>query len=257
MTIIDKLFSLSGKTALITGSSRGLGLGFATVLGQAGAKVVLNGVNTETLDASVRRLRSSGLDAHGSAFSVTSRAEVTAAVERMEAEVGPIDILVNNAGIQRRHPAEEFPEAEFDDVIAINLKGAFIVAQAVVRGMIARKSGKIINICSLQSELGRQNITPYAASKGGLKMMTRGMAVEWARHNIQANGIGPGYFSTEMTKALVDDEKFSAWLCGRTPADRWGKPEELYGTLLLLASEASSFINGQIIYVDGGVLSSM
>ncbi|WP_447440032.1 SDR family NAD(P)-dependent oxidoreductase, partial [Escherichia coli] len=166
----------------------------------------------------------------------------------------PIDVLVNNAGIQRRHPFTEFPEQEWNDVIAVNQTAVFLVSQAVTRHMVERKAGKVINICSMQSELGRDTITPYAASKGAVKMLTRGMCVELARHNIQVNGIAPGYFKTEMTKALVEDEAFTAWLCKRTPAARWGDPQELIGAAVFLSSKASDFVNGHLLFVDGGML---
>jgi gluconate 5-dehydrogenase len=174
-------------------------------------------------------------------------------ITEIEKKLGVIDILVNNAGIQHRAPLEEFELADWNRVINTNLTGAFIVSRAVVKSMIQRKSGKIINICSLQSELGRPTIAPYAAAKGGLKMLTRAMATEWAKHNVQVNGIGPGYFKTNLTKALWENPEFDSWLCNRTPAHRWGNPEELIGTLIYLSSPASSFLNGQIIYVDGGI----
>jgi len=178
-------------------------------------------------------------------------------VESIEKEIGGIDILVNNAGIQRRHPLENFPDKDWNDLIHTNLSGAFFVRKAVVKGMISRRSGKIINICSMQSEVGRPSIAPYAAAKGGLKMFTRAMTVEWAKYNIQINGLGPGYLITDMTRPLAEDPKFDAWIKGRTPAGRWGDPVELVGTAIFLASEASNFINGQIIYVDGGILAGI
>ncbi|EFJ9900129.1 gluconate 5-dehydrogenase, partial [Escherichia coli] len=187
-------------------------------------------------------------------FNVTHKHEIDAAVEHIEKDIGPIDVLVNNAGIQRRHPFTEFPEQEWNDVIAVNQTAVFLVSQAVTRHMVERKAGKVINICSMQSELGRDTITPYAASKGAVKMLTRGMCVELARHNIQVNGIAPGYFKTEMTKALVEDEAFTAWLCKRTPAARWGDPQELIGAAVFLSSKASDFVNGHLLFVDGGML---
>ena len=253
----SKLFDLSGRIALVTGSSRGLGLTLARGLAEAGATLVLNGRDEAVLSASVARLSGQGLRVSGYPFNVTDGAAIEEAVERIEREVGPIDILVNNAGIQNRQPFENFPDDDFRALIEANLTSAFLVSKRVAKRMIGRKHGKIVNICSLQSEVGRPSITPYAASKGGLKMMTRGMAVEWAKHGIQANAIGPGYFKTDMTKALVEDEAFSRWITGRTPAGRWGEPEELVGTLIFLASDASSFVNGQIIYVDGGVLAGL
>jgi gluconate 5-dehydrogenase len=251
------IFNLDGKVALITGSSKGLGLAMAEGLAQAGASVVLNARNQGPLDEAVTQLREKWLKAHACAFDVTDPQQLAAGVERIEREIGPIDILVNNAGIQRRHPLEDFPLEVWNEVIELNLTAPFLAAQAVAKGMIARRGGKIINICSLQSELGRPTIGAYTAAKGGLKTLTRAMCVEWAKHDIQINAIGPGYFITEMTQKLVDDEQFNAWICGRTPAGRWGLPRELIGTCVYLASEASSFVNGQIIYVDGGVLASM
>ena len=255
--MIESLFGLQGKTALITGSSQGLGLMFAKILGSAGARVILNGRDEEKLLGAADELRSSGIETFIAPFDITKKEQVADAVEKIGKDIGDIHILFNNAGVQRRMPLEDFNEKDWDDIMDVNMKGAFLTSQQVVKGMIRNHAGKIVNICSMQSELGRQNITPYAASKGGIRMMTRGMAVEWAKHNIQVNGIGPGYFITKMTKPLADDEKFSSWLCARTPANRWGLPEELAGAVLLLSSEASSFINGQIIYVDGGILAAI
>ncbi|WP_238718996.1 SDR family NAD(P)-dependent oxidoreductase [Pelagihabitans pacificus] len=246
-------FQLTGKTALITGSSSGLGNIMAEGLAQQGVHVLLNGRNERKLQASVAEFHEKGYKATPFAFDVTNASDIAQNARRIHNEVGPLDILVNNAGVQRRHPLEDFPEEAFDEVITTNLKAAYLVSKAFVKPMIAQKAGKIVNICSLQSTLGRATITPYAASKGGLKMMTRGMATEWAGYNIQVNAIGPGYFKTEMTRALYEDGEFDRWLCQRTPANRWGNPEELIGTLLYLSSGASSFVNGQIIYVDGGI----
>lgn len=251
------LFDLTGRTALITGSSRGLGLVLARGLAQAGATVVLNGRHQAKLAEAVAALEADGLAASGCAFDVTDAASIDRGVGRIEAGVGPIDILVNNAGIQRRGPLESLDEADWREVMETNLTGPFLVSRRVVGGMIERERGKIINICSLMSELGRQTTGNYAASKGGLKMLTRAMAVEWARHNIQANGIGPGYFLTEMTRQLADDPQFNAWICGRTPAARWGHPTELVGAAVFLASAASDFVNGHVLYVDGGILAAL
>jgi gluconate 5-dehydrogenase len=253
----SKLFDISGRVALVTGSSRGLGLSLARGLAEAGARVVMNGRNAAVLAEAVARLKAEGLDAHGYPFDVTDGAAIEAAVDLIEREAGPIEILVNCAGIQNRRALEDFPDDDFRALLEANLTSAFLVAKRVAKRMIPRRRGKIINICSMQSELGRPTIAPYAASKGGLKMLTKGMAVEWAKHGIQANGLGPGYFKTEMTKALVADETFNKWICGRTPAGRWGEPEELIGSLVFLASEASSFVNGQILYVDGGILAGI
>lgn len=257
MDYLSSLFSLSGKTALVTGSSRGLGFVLARGLGRAGARVVLNGRDETVLSSAAEKLRAEGLAVTVSAFDVTDSAQVDEGIGRAEAAAGPMEILVNNAGIQRRRPLEDFPEEDFRAVMETNLTSAFLVSKRVARGMIERKSGKIVNVCSLQSEVGRPSIAPYAASKGALKMLTRGMAVEWARHGIQVNAIGPGYFKTEMTKALVEDPDFDRWIRGRTPAGRWGDPEELVGLLVYLCSPASSFVNGQIVYVDGGLLAGI
>ena len=251
------LFDLSGRIGLITGSSRGLGLVMARGLAQAGATVVLNGRNEEHLQKAVASLQSEGLRASGFAFDVTRREQVNEQISLIEKKFGQIDILVNNAGIQIRAPLEEFKEENWRQLLDVNLTGVFLVSQAVVKGMIRRRAGKIINICSLQSEVGRQTIAPYAASKGGLKMLTKGMAVDWGRYNIQINGIGPGYFITDITKPLADNADFDRWLKSRTPANRWGDPQEILGASIFLASDASNFINGQIIYVDGGILASL
>jgi len=251
------LFDLTGRVILVTGSSQGLGYTLARGLAQAGATVILNGRSPARLDEAVAGLREVGLDARGYAFDVTDGPAVASAIARIEREVGPIDVLVNNAGIQRRAPLEQFDTAVWREVLDTNLTAPFLVGQQVARGMIARGAGKIINICSLMSEVGRATIAPYATAKGGLKMLTRAMATEWAQYNIQVNGIGPGYFKTEMNRALFEDEQFDAWITARTPARRWGEPEELIGPAVFLASEASSFVNGQIIYVDGGILASL
>jgi len=251
------LFDLRGKVALITGSGRGIGFVLAGGLARAGATVILNDVDPAALDAGVSKLRSQDLKAHGVAFDVTKTDAVNAGVADIESRFGQIDILVNNAGIQRRYPLEEFPDAEWRAVLDIDLTAPFVVSRAAVKGMIARKAGKIINICSLQSTVTRPTIAAYTAAKGGLALLTKSMAVEWAKHNIQTNGIGPGYFKTEMTERLWKDADFDAWLCGRVPAGRWGDPQELVGTAVFLASAASSYVNGQVIYVEGGLLAGM
>jgi gluconate 5-dehydrogenase len=247
------MFDVTAKVALVTGSSRGLGLVLARGLARAGARVVLNGRDGDRLEAARAQLAAAGYAVVATAFDITDEAAVGAAVDTIERDVGPIDILVNNAGVQHRAPLEEFPEEQWRRILDINLTGAFVVGKQVARRMIPRKRGKIVNICSLQSELGRRTIAPYAASKGGLKMLTRGMAVDWAQYNIQVNAIGPGYFVTEMTKPLADNPQFDAWYKARTPAGRWGDPEELVGALLLFCSPASDFINGQLLFVDGGL----
>jgi gluconate 5-dehydrogenase len=190
-------------------------------------------------------------------FDVTSGTAVAEAVTRVERDVGAIDILVNNAGLQRRAPLEDFPRAQWDEIMRTNVDSVFLVSQAVARFMIARKRGKIVNICSVQSELGRPNIAPYAASKGAVKMLTKGMAIDWGQYGIQVNGLGPGYFKTELTQALVDNPEFSAWLIGRTPSRRWGDVQDLVGAAVFLASAASNFVNGHILYVDGGVTATL
>jgi len=244
---------LPHKNALITGSYRGLGLSIAEGLAKAGARVIINGRSREGVEETVTRLQKEGYEAVGAVFDIQQEPEVSAAVARLEKEVGAIDILVNNAGIQKRHRLEEMPLEDFREVLDVNLTSAFLVTREVVRGMIDREAGKIINICSLMSDLARPTTGNYAAAKGGLRMLTRAMAGEWAAHDIQVNGIGPGYFATEMTRPLVEDETFNRWICSRTPAGRWGKPEELQGLAVFLASEASSYVNGQVIFVDGGL----
>jgi gluconate 5-dehydrogenase len=256
-SILQELFDLTGKVAVITGSSQGLGLVLARGLGQAGATIVLNGRNTEKLDRAVAKLSQEGITVSGYAFDVTDSTQIQTRIPTIEDEVGPIDILVNNAGVQRRAPLETIEEVVWREVIDTNLTSVFLVTKQVVQGMIARKAGKIINICSLMSEVGRVTIAPYTASKGGLKMLTKNMAVDWGKYNIQVNGIGPGYFLTEMTQPLADDVTFDTWLKSRTPMNRWGDPKELVGTAIFLASEASSFVSGQIMYVDGGVLAAL
>lgn len=250
------MFELTGKTALVTGSSRGLGLVIARGLGQAGARVVLNGRNEAALGQAVESLRANAIDAAGYCFDVTDGAAVEAAVSKIESN-GPIDILVNNAGVQRRAALVEMTEEAWREVIDINLTGCFLVGRAVAGHMIGRGAGKIIMMCSIMTEIGRASIANYAAAKGGLRMLIRSMTVEWAKHNIQVNGIGPGYFVTDLTQALHEDPEFNAWICNRTPAGRWGSPDELVGAAVFLASDASSFVNGQILYVDGGILASL
>jgi gluconate 5-dehydrogenase len=251
------MFDVSSKTALITGSSEGLGFAFARGLAKAGACVIINGRNPEKLEQAAQTLSQEGLDVICACFDVTDKKGVDAAVADLLRRVEKIDILVNNAGTNLRAPLEEFTEDDWDTIMTVNLKGAYLVAQAVAKNMIQHASGKIINICSMQSELSRETIAPYAASKGGLKMLTKGMAVDWARYNIQINGLGPGYFKTELTRPLYEDPEYDAWLCSRTPSHRWGEPDELLGALIFLCSDASNYVNGQIIYVDGGLLASI
>lgn len=251
------IFSVKDKVVLITGSSRGLGFTFAKAFAENGAKVIINGRNSDSLAEARKKMQEMRHTVHTATFDVFDEEAVEREIKIIEKSSGPVDVLINNAGIQRRGPLEELALNDWEEVLKVNLSGAFVVSKAVVKNMIKQKKGKIINTCSLMSELGRNTTGAYAAAKGGLKMLTKAMTVEWAKHNIQINGIGPGYFATEMTKKLVEDEKFDAWIKGRTPAGRWGDPEELCGTALYLASDASSFVNGQIIYVDGGLLSGI
>lgn len=255
----NPLFDLTGRTALLTGSSQGIGLALARGLAQAGAGVVLNGREPRKLAAAAETLRAevSGARVATAAFDVTDATGIAREVERIEAEFAPISILVNNAGIQRRAPLAEMSEAQWREVIDTNLTSVFLVARAVAPRMIARGGGKIINTCSVMSEVSRPTIANYAAAKGGLKMLTRAMAVEWAKHGLQCNGLGPGYIVTELNRALVENVEFNKWICGRTPAGRWGKPEELVGGAVFLSSPASDFVNGQILYVDGGLLAAL
>ena len=250
---MNALFSLAGKRVLLTGSARGIGFLLAQGLGEAGAEVIINATTAEGAERAAAALREQGIVARAKAFDVTDSGAVHQAIDEIEAQWGAIDILVNNAGIQRRRPFLEFPEQDWHDVIAVNQTAVFLVSQKVAQQMVTRQRGKIINIGSMQSELGRDTITPYAASKGAVTMLTRGMCVELARYNIQVNAIAPGYFVTEMTQPLADDPAFTGWLTKRTPAARWGKPEELIGAAIFLASAASDFVNGHLLFVDGGM----
>ena len=249
-----EIFSLKGKRALITGSSQGIGLAMAEGLGQAGAHIILNGRNTAKLQAACAALMAKNLQVEISAFDVTDESAVNTAVAALEKH-SPIDILINNAGMQFRTPLEDYPSDKFRELLRVNIESAFLVGKAVAKHMIARKAGKIINICSVQSELGRPSIAPYTATKGAMKMLTKGMCADWAKHNIQVNAIGPGYFKTPLNQALVDNPEFSSWLEKRTPAGRWGTVDELIGAAVFLSSTASSFVNGHILYVDGGITS--
>jgi gluconate 5-dehydrogenase len=249
-----KLFNLAGRTALVTGSSRGLGRAIATGLAEAGAAVVLNGADAVRLASTTSELRAGGHTVHESRFDVTNEAEILTAFANLDAQGVAIDILVNNAGIQLRRPMVELDTADWRRVIETNLTSAFVIGREAAKRMIPRGHGKIINIGSLTSDAARATVAPYTVAKGGIKMLTRAMTAEWAAHGIQANAIGPGYMLTEMNQALVDDPSFNAWVIGRTPARRWGKPEELIGTAVFLASAASDYVNGQLIYVDGGMI---
>lgn len=252
------LFDLTGKTALITGAVHGLGMAMAKGLGNAGATIVVNNNSVDKLEDAVAEYRAAGLNAFGYVFDVTNEKEVVDAIAKIEKEVGPIDILVNNAGIIKRTPIIEMEVVDFDAVIQVDLVAPFIVSKNVAKGMIKRGGGKIINICSMMSELGRDSVSAYAAAKGGLKMLTRSMATEWAKHNIQTNGIGPGYFATSQTAPIrVDGHPFNEFIISRTPAGRWGDPDDLQGAAIFLSSKASDFVNGQIVYVDGGILATI
>lgn len=250
------LFDLSGRRALVTGSSQGLGLAIARGLAEAGAEVVLNGRDTSKLDRATAELAASGHRVTSRAFDVGDETAVNAAIADITA-AGPIDILVNNAGGHRRGPLVEMSLDAWNEVLRINLTSAFLVSRAVAPSMIARRQGKIINLCSVISEVARPTIANYGAAKGGLKMLTRAMAVEWGKHNIQANALGPGYMLTDLNTALAADPKFDTWIKARTPAGRWGEPKEVIGAAVFLASSASNFVNGQVIYIDGGVLAAL
>ncbi|SBW05976.1 Gluconate 5-dehydrogenase [uncultured delta proteobacterium] len=254
MSVLN-FFSLKGKTALITGGTRGIGFALASALGQAGAAIVVTGTNAEGMDTALASYAANGIAAQGYLFSVTDEDAAQKAVASIERNVGPIDILVNNAGILKRLAMLDMPASEFRRMVDVNCTGAFIMAKAVLPGMMERRRGKIINICSMMSELGRETASAYAAAKGGLKMLTRNIASEYGQYNIQCNGIGPGYIETDLTAPLrVEGNPFNEALLARTPAGRWGKPEDLAGAGVFLASSASDFVNGQILYVDGGIL---
>ena len=250
-------FRLDGRLAFITGSSAGIGLALARGLGQAGATLVLNGRDAARLTAAQQLLAAEGLRVHARAFDVCDAAAVEAAVASIESEIGAIDILVNNAGMTRRAPFHDMPSADWQSILRTNIDSVFCVGQIVARGMVARGRGRIINTCSVQSELGRPGTAAYAASKGAVKMLTKGMAIDLGPHGINVNGLGPGYFKTELTAPLVADPAFNTWLLNRTPAKRWGDVEELAGAAVFLACDASTFVNGHILYVDGGVTATL
>jgi gluconate 5-dehydrogenase len=253
-----KLFDLSGKTALVTGGTHGLGMAIATGLAEAGANIIINDVFADKLELAKQEYAKKGIPIHTYVLDVTNEKEVDRTIPQIEKEVGPIDILVNNAGIIKRIPILEMKADEFRQVLDVDLTGPFIMSKAVAKGMIERGGGKIINMCSMMSELGRNTVSAYAAAKGGLKMLTKSMATEWARFNIQANGIGPGYFATSQTAPIrVDGHPFNDFIIGRTPAARWGDPEDLSGAAIFLASKASDFVNGIVLYVDGGILATI
>jgi gluconate 5-dehydrogenase len=254
---LSSKFSLSGRTALVTGGGRGIGHAIAHGLARAGARVAINGRDRARLDGVVAEWRAEGLSAETAPFDVTDPVAVREGVAELEARTGGIHILINNAGMQHRSSLELFEDDDWRRIVDTNLSSAFYVSKSVAKGMIERRLGQIINICSVQSELGRPSIAPYAATKGALKMLTKGMAIDWGPYGIRVNAIGPGYFRTDLNAALVADEQFSTWLTGRTPLKRWGHVEELVGAAIFLASDASSFMTGQLIFVDGGVTSSL
>jgi gluconate 5-dehydrogenase len=251
------MFDLSGRRALVTGSSTGIGYALAKGLAGAGAEIILNGRSEARLAEAVSRLRGEGATVHAASFDVTSADEVEKAIAAIEREIGAIDILVNNGRARPPAPFEQFSREQWQELMKTDVDSVFLVGQAVARHMIERQRGKIINICSVQSELGRPNIAAYTASKGAAKMLTKGMAIDWGQHGIQVNGLGPGYFKTELTEALVKDETFSKWLIGRTPSRRWGDVEDLVGAAVFLASNASNFVNGHVLSVDGGVTATL
>jgi gluconate 5-dehydrogenase len=252
------LFNLKGKRALITGGTHGLGMAMAEGLAMAGAELVITGTTPSKMEKALTYYNEKGYTASGYLFDVTDEVAAGKNVELILSELGPIDILVNNAGIIKRELAITMPVAEFRQVIDVDLVGPFIMSQLIAKQMIERKEGKIINICSMMSELGRNSVSAYAAAKGGLKMLTRNLATEWAKYNIQVNGIGPGYFATSQTAPIrIDGHPFNDFIINRTPAARWGDPEDLAGTVVFLASKASDFVNGQIVYVDGGILATI
>lgn len=251
------LFTLEGRRALVTGSSQGIGLALAKGLAEHGAAVVLNGRDPGKIKVAAAGLSAAGHKVSTAIFDVTSAKDVQNGIEAIESGEGPIDILINNAGMQFRTPLEDFPADRWEQLLTTNISSVFYVGQAVARHMIARGRGKIINIASVQSELARPGIAPYTATKGAVKNLTRGMCADWAKHGLQINAIAPGYFKTPLNQALVDSEEFSSWLEKRTPAGRWGNVEELVGAAVFLSSEASSFVNGHTLYVDGGITTSL
>jgi gluconate 5-dehydrogenase len=255
----NSLFDIKGKIALVTGSSHGLGMAMAKGLGHAGATIIINGNSSQPkIDEAVLEFKNEGITAFGYKFNVAFESEVIAAISKIESEVGPIDILINNAGIIKRIPLIDMEVADFKEVVDIDLVSPFIVSKHVAKGMIERQNGKIINICSMMSELGRNGVGAYAAAKGGLKMLTKNMATEWAKHNVQVNGIGPGYFATTQTEPIrVDGHPFNKFIIHRTPAAKWGNPDDLSGAAIFLSSKASDFVNGHILYVDGGILATI
>jgi len=254
-----KLFDLTGKTALVTGGTHGLGMAIATGLANAGAKIIINDIFPEKLKNAKEEYSAKGIDVTTYLFDVTKEKEVDEYIDKIEKEVAPIDILVNNAGIIKRTPLLDMEVDDFEQVLKIDITGPFIMAKRVAKSMVQRKSaGKVINMCSMMSEVGRHSVGAYAAAKGGLKMLTKNMATEWAKYNIQVNGIGPGYFATDQTAPIREGgHPFNELIMTRTPANRWGDPDELQGTAIFLASKASDFVTGIVVYVDGGILATL
>jgi gluconate 5-dehydrogenase len=248
-----KLFDLTGRRALITGASRGIGFALARGLAAAGAGIAINGRDPETIAAATTQLRNEGAEVFDAPFDVTERTQVEAGVARIEAEFGALDILINNAGIQRRAALEDVTDEDWRGLMRVQLDAVFIVGQTVARRMIPRGRGRIINICSAMTALARASVVPYTAAKGAVGNLTKGMCADWAKHGLNVNGLAPGYFRTELTTALANDLKFNTWLEERTPQGRWGEVDELTGAAVFLASDASSFVNGHILYVDGGL----
>lgn len=254
---MDPLFNLTDRVVLITGSTGGIGLELAKGMAERGARVGINGRRVELVEERCKAMAALGLNVFQAPFDVTDPVAVSGAIERIEAEAGGIDVLINNAGIQHRQPLEDFPAERWQALFDTNVSSVFHVSQAVAKHMIRRKRGKIINIASVQSELARPNIAPYTATKGAIRNLTRGMCVDWAQYGLQINAIAPGYFKTQLNAALVSDAAFSDWLVSRTPARRWGNVEELVGAAVFLASDASNFVNGQVLFVDGGITVSL
>lgn len=254
-----QLFDIKNKVALVTGATHGLGMAMAKGLGLAGATIIINGNSSQTkIDTAVNEFKELGIKTHGYKFDVTDEAQVKKAIADIEKNIAPIDILVNNAGIIKRTPLVDMEVEDFKEVLNVDLVSPFIVSKHVVKNMMHRKEGKIINICSMMSELGRNSVGAYAAAKGGLKMLTQNMATEWAKFNIQVNGIGPGYFATSQTEPIrVDGHPFNEFIINRTPAAKWGDPNDLAGAAIFLSSKASDFVNGHILYVDGGILATI
>lgn len=255
--MIQELFDLSGKVVLVTGGTHGIGMAVGTVLGKAGAKICVNDLSEEKLAAAKREYAANGIDAYTVVFNVTDEADVDAGISKIENEVGPIDILINNAGIIKRMPILDMPVADYKQVIDVDLIAPFIVGKRVAPNMIKKGAGKIINMCSMMSVYGRNSVSAYASAKGGLKLLTANMCCEWAKHNIQVNGIGPGYIATSQTAPIREGgHPFNDLVMMRTPAGRWGEPEDIGNAALFLASKASQFVNGHILYVDGGILAN-